>query len=61
MGKQFQKVEEQRQQQANRMPTRTELLRPSEQSEGCKGASMDGAMVHILEEGLERIEGGLYF
>jgi hypothetical protein len=50
-GQQFEQVEDQRRQQANRMPKRNELLRPSQQREGRMGAAMDGAMVHILEEG----------
>jgi len=60
-GEQFVEVEAQRQQQANRMPTRTELLRPSQQQEGRKGAAMDGAMVHILEEGWKELKVGCIF
>lgn len=60
-GEQFVEVEQQRQQQANRLPTRTELLRPTQQQTGCKGVSMDGAMVHILQEGWKELKVGCVF
>ena len=60
-GQKFVEVEQQRQQQANRMPTRHELLRPSQQREGRKGAAMDGAMVHILSEGWKELKVGCIF
>ncbi|MCI0527081.1 MAG: hypothetical protein L0Y56_06520, partial [Nitrospira sp.] len=60
-GQQFASVEQQRQQQANRLPKRTELLRPSQQRADRMGAAMDGAMVHLLEEGWKELKVGCVF
>lgn len=60
-GQKFAEVEEQRRQQATRLPKRLELLRPSQQREGRMGAAMDGAMVHLLEEGWKELKVGCVF
>lgn len=60
-GGKFVSVEQQRRQQASRLPTRTELLRPGQQREGRLGAAMDGAMVHILQEGWKELKVGCVF
>ncbi len=60
-GERFKAVEQQRQQQANRMPIRNELLRPDQQQAGRKGVAMDGAMVHILQDGWKELKVGCIF
>jgi len=60
-GQKFRTVEQERREQANRMPKRNELLRPSQQRQGRIGAAMDGAMVHILEEGWKELKVGCVF
>jgi len=60
-GPRFEAVQQQRQEQANRMPVRNELLRPTQQQTGRMGAAMDGAMVHILEEGWKELKVGCIF
>jgi len=60
-GQRFIEVEQGQCHQANRMPVRNELLRPSQQQEGRIGAAMDGAMVHILDEGWKELKVGCIF
>ena len=57
-GQRFIEVEQQQREQSNRMPIRNELLRPSQQQDGRIGAAMDGAMVHILDEGWKELKVG---
>ena len=57
-GKKFIQVEQQRQQQANQLPQRSELIRGRVPQTGCKGASMDGGMVHVREEGWKELKVG---
>ena len=60
-GQRFIELEQTQCHQANRMPVRNELLRPSQQQDGRIGAAMDGAMVHILEEGWKELKVGCVF
>lgn len=60
-GEKFVEVEQQRQQQANHLPKRTELLKPSQQQPGRMGAAMDGAMVYVLGEGWKELKVGCVF
>lgn len=60
-GERFIEVEQQQCQQANRMPVRHELLRPSQQHQGRIGAAMDGAMVHLIDEGWKELKVGCVF
>lgn len=60
-GQRFIEVEEQQRVQANRLPVRNELLRPEQQQAGRKGVAMDGAMVHILDEGWKELKVGCVF
>lgn len=60
-GQRFLEVEQQHRQQATRLPVRNELLRPEHQQPGRKGVAMDGAMVHILQEGWKELKVGCVF
>lgn len=60
-GQRFLEVEQQQRQQATRLPVRNELLRPEQQQPGRKGVAMDGAMVHILQEGWKELKVGCVF
>lgn len=57
----FIEVEQAQREQANRLPLRNELLRPEQQQTGRMGAAMDGAMVHLVEEGWKELKVGCLF
>lgn len=60
-GQRFIEVEQAQSDQANRIPRRNELLRPDQQQDDRIGAALDGAMVHILEEGWKELKVGCVF
>ena len=60
-GECFIEVEQAQREQANRLPLRNELLRPEQQQTGRMGAAMDGAMVHLVEEGWKELKVGCLF
>ena len=59
-GKRF-KEEDTRREQANALPSRTGVYRGVRETEERKGVSMDGAKVHIVEEGWKELKVGCVF
>lgn len=61
-GAEFEKEEEEQREQATNMPHRGEVIRPIVQnSNERKGASMDGGMVHIKDEGWKELKVGCVY
>ena len=60
-GKRFKEEEDTRREQANALPSRTGVDRGVRETEERKGVSMDGAKVHIVEEGWKELKVGCVF
>lgn len=60
-GEQFQKVEEQRTEQANAIPGEGQIVPGEAVGQERMGASMDGAMLYVLKEGWKELKVGTIF
>jgi len=57
----FRQLEQERQQQASAVPIRGEVIAGQSQQSGQMGVAMDGAMVHLRQEGWKELKVGCLF
>ena len=60
-GEQFRRLDQDRQQQAQAIPKRGEVMSGQAKRAGRMGLAMDGAMVHILDEGWKELKVGCVY
>jgi hypothetical protein len=60
-GERFKKLDQERQEQIRVLPCRDQVMRDQVRQAGRMGAAMDGAMVHLREEGWKELKVGCVF